>query len=185
MRYVRQLQHILILLCFVAGSALLAGCDSGGDDGNGDGNGNGNGNGNSTFEVQITGEGIDESFEGTAVWGTGEDPETGEDAFVLVMVAGTGTTSNAVYFYRASDRPGEGTYELVDIQGEVLDGFQAIAFLNNVIFGATGGTLTISSSSSSRVAGSFSFPAINPVNQAEVTVEGTFNATSGVVNVPF
>lgn len=169
-----------LLICLFASVSLTAGCDSGGDD---DDNG---GNVTGTFEVDISGEGIDESFSGIAVFGEGEDSETGEDAFVIVMPSSqANTTANAVYLVIATSRPGTGTYDIVSTEGELGDAFQAIAYSDNVLFAGTDGTVTITTSTSARVAGTYSFSALNLVNQAEVTVEGSFNAVTGAVGIPF
>ena len=180
-----------LLACFLAGALLVTGCDSNDDDGD-----NGGGGGNlGTASVQITGEGIDEEFDGISFFFAGEDPETGEQGIVIWLSPSQSQQTTGVWFYMNNGRPGEGTFSLVDLTGEnseseLESSFAAMAFLDNMTIQSTGGTLRLTSSSSTRVGGNFDFVATgfsvaNPEG-VEVTVEGSFNAiTSGNIVFPF
>lgn len=183
-----------LLACFLAGALLITGCDSNDDDG--DGGGGGGGGNLGTASVQITGEGIDEEFDGVSFFFSGEDPETGEQGTVIWMSPSQSQqTSQAVWFYMSNDRPGEGTFTLVDLtdgdsETELESSFGATALFDNLSVLSSGGTLRITTSSSTRVAGNFdfvgtAFSVANPEG-VEVTVEGSFSAvTSGSVVFPF
>ncbi len=183
---VKTLQYSLFA-CLLAGAMVMSGCDSNDDDDDG---GNGGGNlGSAT--VEITGEGIDVSYTGIAWFGEAEDEESGETEFIIWLApTQTSTTSNVVAFYRNGSRPGTDGFDLVDVlQGEPEAGeFGALVLAESTVFWSSDGTLTISNSSSTRVAGSFSFTATGVSqtgSQFSVTVEGTFNAVGAPVGIPF
>ena len=160
-------------------------CDS---DDNGDGNGNGNGNGNGgtvvgDADVNVSGA-LDSSFSGSAVFGVDED----NTSFSLALfeggfVTGTTPTGELVAIGRDGGRPDVGTYDLGVTDNQVTFVGAYISSLSNPT-GATfvsseSGTLTITSSSSDRIAGSFSFmgQAISGTGTVgEATVSGTFDA---------
>lgn len=158
-------------------------CDS---DDNGDGDGNGNGNGGTVVgdaDVNVSGA-LDSSFSGSAVFGVDED----NTSFSLALfeggfVTGTTPTGELVAIGRDGGRPDEGTYDLGVTDNQVTFVGAYVSSLSDPT-GATfvsseSGTLTITSSSSDRVAGSFSFTgqAISGTGSVgEVTVSGTFDA---------
>lgn len=145
-------------------------------------------NGQGEFSATVSGP-FNASLTGYA-WqsGTVVDPQTNQQGWVLYL-GSQDNAGSAVYVVRLGDRPGEGSYPLTDLQGQNgdLQNDQFACVISVVLSGgiafsgiASGGTLTITSSSSSNVRGSFSFQVrgFDPNTQTEVTatVSGTFNA---------
>ncbi|MEP0548857.1 MAG: hypothetical protein ABJF88_18125 [Rhodothermales bacterium] len=170
-----------LLLCFVL--LPFAACDSNSD---GDGNGNGNGNGGSTIgssNVTVSGA-FSDSFSGNAAFGVGEDGSSFSLALFEGNLTAGGTTSGGlVGIGRNEGRPGEGTFQIT-ASGSAMD--FAAAYISDfsnttggMFVGSATGTLTITSSTSGRVAGSFTFTgqaASTSGPLGEVTVQGTFTA---------
>jgi len=175
------MRHVSLRLFFGLLLALtFTACDSDGDDG--DGNGNGNGSTIGDAEVMVTGA-ISDSFSGSALFGVDDDGE----GFGLALFEGNlvgGIPSGAIVsFGRQEGRPAEGIYSFGEDTGNMFfAGAYATDFSD--ITGATfvaseSGTITITSSSSDRVAGSFTFTgqAANISGElGEATVSGTFDA---------
>jgi hypothetical protein len=184
-RFSTLLFSLLLIFTFTA-------CDSDGDDGDGNGNGNGNTVGDS--EVMVSGA-VTDSFSGGAIFGADDD---GSD-FGLALFEGNlatgGLPSGAfVAFAREEGLPPEGTYALGEEDGDmVISGGYASDFsgiIGATIVASESGTITITSSSSDRIAGSFSFtgPAENSSGElGEATVSGTFDAdlASTLPTTPF
>ncbi|MEP0548731.1 MAG: hypothetical protein ABJF88_17480 [Rhodothermales bacterium] len=165
----------------------LAACDSDGD-GDGDGDGNGNGTNIGSSSVTVSG-GFSSSFDGSAVFGVAED---GSSFSIGIFEGALPTSGNLngelVAFGRNGDRPSPGTYSFdpsdMDFTAAYVSDFANTT--SGTFLGSSSGTLTITSSSSDRVAGSFTFTgqAISgggPVGA--VTVAGTFSAEFAT-NVP-
>lgn len=163
----------------------LAACDS---DGDGDGDGNGNGTNIGSSSVTISG-GFSSSFDGSAVFGVADD---GSSFSIGIFEGALPTSGNLngdlVAFGRNGDRPSPGTYSFapndMDFAGGYVSDFANTT--SGTFVAASSGTLTITSSSSDRVAGSFTFTgqAVSgggPVGA--VTVAGTFSAEFAT-NVP-
>jgi hypothetical protein len=166
----------------------FAACDSADEDGNGDGNGNGNGGsliGESN--VTITGD-IESSFSGSAIFINSDD---NDGDFTIALFEGTldfeGTfeqftlpIDRVVGFAYEGDRPAEGDYQISSLPTEsIFEGVYIHESDPGSFALATSGTLTITSSSSDRLVGSFRFT--GPVftdtgTQDTATVEGTFDA---------
>lgn len=173
----------LLLLAAACGSDKSTGPGNGGNGGNGGGNG-----GTSSFNVTITGD-LEGAFAGTAHFASLNDPDMGQ-AFQLVMHESNGGTGQII-LAASGARPGNGSYNVVDIYngGDVNQGeFMAIALDGDPndpsgIFFSTGGSVTISSSSSGTVKGSFQFDAIGFINddptELGITMSGTFTAKAG------
>ena len=178
----RFLQHLLVALLFV-GAPLLAGCDSGGDD---DDDNGGPGGFLGSFDAEINGDGFSEELDGNAWFWSGEDPDTGQEIFYVWMSPTQNQqVSNALWFATLSDRPGTGTYQFInfeegDIEDAINNQFASWLYSEANYFTGTGGELTITSSSSSRVQGTFSFSALGfnttTAEELAVTVSGSFNA---------
>lgn len=165
-----------LLLCFAL--LPLTACDS---DSDGDGDGNGGGTiGNASVTVSGA---FSDSFTGNAAFGVDEDGS----GFSLALFEGSltgGTTSGGlVAIGRTGSRPGEGTFQITaSVAAMDFAAGYASDFSNatgGTFVGSATGTLTITSSSSERVAGSFTFTGqaasiSGPVG--EVTVQGTFSA---------
>jgi hypothetical protein len=184
--------HALLSL-FLALS--FAACDSA-DDGDGDGNGGGNVD-SGEFAVDFGG-GLDGSFEGNAYFAVVEDDDyPGGRAFVLFMTDSdltSGQTQSTQYiaFVRIGDRPGTGTYNLADAQGEDPTDTEGVTYgiyinssgqTSGTFLASQSGTLTISESSSDEVSGSFDFEGIgfdssNPNEQIMATLSGSFSANA-------
>lgn len=139
-----------------------------------------------SFNVTISGA-VNETLEGNgAAFGAATDPQTGLTGFGLTIGATTSaTTATSLSFVRRADRPGEGSYTLINYTtGLDLDDVESDIFIGTLSLGAAGayfsqgGTLTITESTNSRLEGSFDFTAVSalPGSTDEVTIQGTFNA---------
>lgn len=148
----------------------LAACDSGGS--NDDDNGNG-GVQPGTFSATVQGH-ASASLSGTAVT-TGI---TGQWGIVLPP----GGTQTITLVTTGTGRPPEGTYvirrsSLEDGPVQAGEFFGSVVLGGSVSYSARTGTLTLTMSTPSRVAGTFSFTATRLVGE-DVTVEGSFDATN-------
>lgn len=175
-------------LAFLLLLGLLTACDSGGDNGD---DGPDPGDLSQEFTLNVTGNGVDESFEGFSGWSEVDDG-SGTTAFVVVFAENSGTTTSGSsgFLYRQGDRPGTGTYAVADIDTETdaLVDF-AMYFLRAsgsssfVTYYSSGGTIDITASSANTVAGEFSIPGTRiestgtgGVQEVDVTLSGTFSA---------
>ncbi len=195
-------------IAFALSVCLAAGC--GGDDptgvngGNGGVNGGGNGGGggggdtNSSFSATVTGD-ISASLSGFAFWGEASDPSVG-DIFAVVMgddsdpTAGTG---GAISLFYGGARPGNGTYQIASNEELArTNEFPTNEFIATVavsdpfaVGGAVSGTVRITSSSDSRVQGTFNAEVdvvLQDGSSGTVSVSGQFNAINGEVGpTPF
>jgi len=191
-----------IALCFALLFFVTA-CDSGGSNDNDHGdNGNGDtGNDQGQVSFSITGEGVDESFTGNAFFATGEDPESGEEAFVVYSFAGDEFTPEEGGTYailgRSSSRPSTGSYSFANLENnnnpDVLrDQFTLMISMgrqngdqvSETYFSSSGG-LEITASSSDRIAGEFDLTGQgftfdgNQPQEVEVSISGSFDAPGG------
>src|SRR5688572_21628394 len=140
------------------------------------------------FSGDVTGDQT-KSLEGDAFFSFGSvfgEPETG---FALLLLEGSalGENDDFILIGRSSDaRPGVGTYDIVDSEGSptasefVAIWFPATGEEIDGEFVSTGGTLTITSSTSRRLRGTFEFDATgtmcdNPTLM-DVTISGDFDA---------
>lgn len=168
--------HLLLSLLLVL---PFAACDSDGDD---DGNGNGNGD-IGDADVTISGD-VEGSFSGNAYF---VDDSNEDVDFAIGLFSGSITTPNTgqiVVLGLDGDRPDEGTYEIgadeddTTLSGVYLDYTDGATSATLVI--AQSGTLTISSSSSDRVVGTFTFTGQATSGGAgslgTATVTGSFTA---------
>ena len=140
------------------------------------------------FDANVTGDQT-KSLEGDAFFSFGSvfgEPETG---FALVLLEGSafGNNDDFILIGRSSeDRPGVGTYDIVDSEGNpTASEFVAIWFPAtgediDGEFVSTGGTLTVTSSTSRRLRGSFEFDATGTMGEnptlLDVTIRGDFDA---------
>jgi hypothetical protein len=156
----------------------VAGCDSNDDDGDGEGAGE--------FTIEISGD-IDRTFSGFAYFGQGEDPETGEEAFVIFLsnTEDVDAASSYAFIGRDSDRPGTGNYQFADFEDTddlPENQFVLLVFLGDDAFFSTGGTLRLTTSNSNRVAGDFEATATGLIfsggvpQEVEVEISGEFDA---------
>lgn len=173
------------LMLFLSLTLVVAGCDS-------DSNDDDNGSVNGTFSAEITGGGIDGALEGPALFGIYEDEELDETFFAIYLTPTQTTGSQSIVLMTRGNRPGTGTYSIIDFTDEEVQDIPAGSFAALVIggsvsslFSSTGGTITLSSSSTNRVGGTFSFNAagVSFVNgevvETSVSASGSFNAVGG------
>ncbi|MDH3222308.1 MAG: hypothetical protein OEO23_01220 [Gemmatimonadota bacterium] len=175
-------------------TALAAAC---GDD---DPTGPGDGGFAANFTASVTGD-VTATLNGTAVFASGTDPETEQQAWVMYMATDSTQAfagGQTVAFFGLG-APEQRAYVLEDItQSEGFpDGGAAgwvILFDGQTltgVFGSTGGTLTITSLSTNRMDGTFSLTAAGTVfdgtnaTEGTVTVQGSFEATTGLFLGPF
>lgn len=178
----------ILALPLVAG---LAGCE-------GDDNGTPTEPTTGTFSATVSGA-INEEIDGVAFFGESTDPETGETGWVLwLSTSEQQSAGNTLYFFRLGDRPGTGTYPLADLEEDDYEDGDLGALYNSVnqdgsggaTFISTGGTLTVSASSSGGMEGSFDIQAFGTVfsggtaTQGTVTIEGSYDAIGGTVGFP-
>lgn len=170
-----------LLLCLLTLS--FTACDS---DSDGDGGGNGGGGGGSTIgsaSVTVSGA-FTSSFSGNAAFGVNEDGSS----FSLVLFEGNVTagvpTGEFAGLGRSGDRPTEGVYQIGGSASAMVFsgayGSDASAPTSGTFVVPSSGTLTITSSSGERVAGSFTFTGQAFTGTGGMlgtaTVEGTFSA---------
>jgi hypothetical protein len=166
----------------------------------GDDNGTGPDDGlaTATFTASVSGD-LSSEFQGQAFFGEATDPETGDDYWVLILTTGSQNSGQTVYFGRRGARPGNGTSNLTDIEDSDLDveaGQIFALYLDFTsqqsygVFASSGGTLTVSESSGSKMTGTFSIQATGTSVQGQtpvevnVTITGEFNAQNGNVGFP-
>lgn len=159
------------------------------------------------FEMTLSGA-VDTTLEGTAVFGTiTEKDSTGEEhnAFGVAFMPDTAEAEAeygiefAAQIMRASTRPERGDHEFTSVAENHIDenalpaeafvfGLQTQDASRRVLVTSDSGTLTLTTSSSSRIAGTFSVetsgiyyePSAEGAPQTgSITVEGRFNAIGG------
>ncbi|MDZ7771903.1 MAG: hypothetical protein U5K31_04075 [Balneolaceae bacterium] len=186
--WVKKARGLLILLL---GLFLIQGCS---DESNSESTG--------SFTIEITGD-VNKTIEGTAIFGGATDPETNQSGFVLVMSTAddpeqsSGTSEGVWIGTDDSDRPGEGTYSLLNTDNyeEGDSGFWGFSFLNegqqmSTIIYSTSGSVEITSSSSDNVSGTFTMQAEGfrtsgqGSEEITVTLSGDFSAIGGNAFVP-
>ena len=164
----------------------ITACDS---DGDGDGDGNGNGTNIGSSSITVSG-GVSSSFDGSAVFGVAEDGSSFSIGIFEGALPTAGNLNGELVAFGRSEggRPATGTYSFspsdMDFAGGYVSDFANTT--SGTFVPASSGTLRITSSSSDRVAGSFTFSgqAISGGGPAgAVTVEGTFSAEFAT-NVP-
>lgn len=172
-----------LYLSAISAAVFLAAC--GGDKSTGPGDGGGN---SAAFEATVSGD-MEGAINGGASFAEYQDPATG-NVFELGF-SETGGTGRIV-LARNGSRPGNGAHTVADIYngGDPAVG-DFVAFMydgdaNNpdALFFSTGGTVTVSSSSSSIVKGTFQFDCIgvqsaDPNTEISLSVSGTFTAKPG------
>ncbi len=152
--------------------------------------------GQGTFSVTISGD-MSKSFSGTAIFGSGTDPETGESGFALILQTDMDNeqAGDIIWIVRiGATRPGTGQMPIAnfddidddDFNPQVLYGMYAG---ENAWAWSTSGTMSITTSSSNQFAGSFEFSADgftmnDPDSEKTVTIGGEFNAVGGDIFWP-
>lgn len=151
----------------------LSACDSGSDDGD-----NG-GNGDNHFQASITVSGdTEDSFSGFAAFAEDDDGNGGFLIFIYENEFSLTPTGKIVAISHDTASPGEGTFSIDD---DEFSGTYASDLTNftGTFVTSESGQLTISSASSDRLTGSFSFTG-ELVQSSSIlgtaTVSGTFSA---------
>lgn len=158
------------------------------------------------FELTISGEEIDETLLGESFFYAGTAPDTEEEVFIIYFAEGIDEPDESQEEWtigivgRSTDRAGEGTYSIVNIetfdQDEEIEDvlrndfvFWMVEYADTSysVYGSNSGELTITSSSSERVVGTLEVDATayfttmdeeeEPETQ-QVTISGAFNASS-------
>lgn len=186
---IRRAKVLCGFLVLLTGIFFIQGCSS--DSGEEEG----------TFTITITGE-ENREFEGKAVFGGATDPDTGEQGFVVVMTTAEDpenaqSASESAWLVKLNtDRPGEGSYSVVDSETDenIESGFWAFSFLTDgqsqVIYFSKSGTVDINSSSGDNVSGTFNIQAKGTsfsgqeAQEVNVTMNGEFNAIGGDAVIP-
>ena len=153
-----------------------------------------------TYTATLTGA-LTETLSGRAWFGSGTDPETGESAWIAYLVTDAqnplAAGENVMFF--GLGEPQQTGYVLADISGggEFPEGGAAGMVLTYAAqtlsgaFSSTGGSLTVTSLSSTRMDGTFNFTAEGAVftggvpSEGTITVSGSFEAEGGSFLSPF
>lgn len=147
-------------------------------------------------EISINGD-ASGTFDGYAYFFDVVDDSTGESAFGLILNNTNSANQSGQYIWiaRESSRPGTGQYDFAAIDEENSDlrpdQFIAVALsvvnddsaMGSIYF-SNGGTLTLTSSSDDKVAGSFIIEAVSfrynseseELEEVDITLEGAFDA---------
>ncbi len=156
-----------------------------------------------TFSLEISGD-AEASFNGFAFFGEAEDPDTGDNVFVVYFSESENLGTQAArwaFIGRNAGRPGTGTFSVVALDQDD-DEIPEDEFVMIVSMGATpttaisyfsnGGEISITRSSSNRLEGSFDINATGlefdgtETQELNVTVEGSFDAIgNNNIVVPF
>ena len=137
------------------------------------------------FSANVTGDQT-KALEGDAFFSFGTVFGEPESKFALMLLEGgaLGESDGFILIAREQEgRPPVGTYAIADAEAPTAAEFLATWFPTGDVEGefiSTGGSVTITSSSSRRLRGTFEFDAIGTMGedptQLEVTVAGTFDA---------
>lgn len=141
------------------------------------------------FEASVTGD-TTRTLRGDAFFTVGSTSGEFQSGFGLFLLEGSaiGTNDDFIIISREqAGRPPVGSYQVADGSTEpTADKFVALWFpaTGDTVDGSfisTGGTLTVTTSTSRRVAGTFNFGAIGffnsaPETELEVTISGTYDA---------
>ncbi|PEN13748.1 hypothetical protein CRI94_06650 [Longibacter salinarum] len=170
----------------------LTACDS--NDGD-----NGSAQADASFTMTISGNGVDKTYEGLAYWAEVTDDQ-GQTSFAVALTNSQSTQTAATGFiFRRGQRPGSGTYDVVEINSEtgtaftnfgiyLVDATQTSSF---TAYYSDGGEIQITESTSNTVAGEFSIPGTviesssSGQTETSVTIECDFNATNNPSLVAF
>lgn len=192
---IRLIKPSAFLLLAIAFTFSLSACDSGGSNEEDDDDISEVDDGEAAVSIDGDPSG---SFDGYAYFFDVVDEEEGEPYFGLMLnntdSETPGQSGQFIWIARQSSRPSSGQYDFATIDEETTDlqsdQFVAVALSiveednTTAYYLSHGGTLTITSSSDDRVAGSFSIEAsgfqFNSETQeneeVDVTLEGTFDA---------
>jgi hypothetical protein len=181
-RFARRTALTLIL------GMLLVACDSGGDSGDG----NQGPQFQESFTMTISGNGINETYEGIAYWAEAPDNQ-GDTAFAISLSSNSSTDAAATgLIFRTGQRPGTGTYSVANIDDEASDPLSNFAIYlidasaTNSFTGyfSDGGDINITESTGNVVAGNFTIPGTliqsspNQQDRIDVTIDCTFEASN-------
>jgi len=149
-----------------------------------------------SFSATISGD-FNKSISGTAIFGSGSDPETGEQGFALMLSTDGENMQSAdrLWLVRiGATRPGTGQMPIgnvEDLDEDEYDPQVIYAFYSGEesIWSSVSGILSVNTSSSNQFAGSFEFSATgftfaDTDEEQNVTIEGEFNAVGGDIFFP-
>lgn len=169
-------QSVLRILFFSLFLIPLAGCDSNEPDEPEDIIG--------SFSIEITGDVMQTISGGQAAFGAASDAQTGISGFGLSLGNTTGgTTAQSLIITRKGSRPGNGSHAITnfdlttdaDTIGD--DEFIAVYSSGTDVFYANGGSITITESSDTRLAGSINITAESVLSEnGQITISGSFTA---------
>lgn len=155
-----------------------------------------------SFEMNIKGD-YTAVVRGSAIFSEITDPDTGEAGFVVYLVSHGGDNSSLA-IAAGGGRPGSGTYQIVNVDEDVLEGdrdeleitpeqfvawFQENPGEEMKLFFSNSGSLTLMESNPTAVVGTFEFDAdgidaADPEAELSVEISGQFYAIGGSVD-PF
>lgn len=136
-----------------------------------------------SFEIQVTGA-ITQTITGIqAGFGSATDARTGITGFGMTLTSG-GAAAQGLTFSRKGARPGNGSHNIInfglDTEIDTINDDDLIGVFSagTDVFYSTGGTLSITSSSATRLEGTLTMTArsILPQSTAEVSITGSFTA---------
>ncbi len=178
--------HCLVVLAMLF---FFTGC-------NGDDNGPTEPEVEGSFSLSLSGD-IEDTLTGDAIFGSGEDPETGEGGFVLIFRTEIDETQAGPmkWFLRVgATRPGTGEYPIGNAEELMEDNWDpevlySLLLADQTFLSSDSGVLDVNTSSSNLFAGSFEYTASapspdDPEEQINVTIDGWFEAVGGDIDWP-
>ncbi len=160
---------VLLLLMLL----LVAGCDSNKEDEQ---------QTTASYEITITGADTQTITGNQAAFGAATDPQTGITGFSMTIGAST-ETNNLITFIRKGGRPSTGTHAIADVDDDTdfdtLGNNDIFAIYSNGmdIFYSSGGSLTLTKSTDTRVEGTLNMTAQSVINDSTgVSLVGSFIA---------
>ncbi len=155
-----------------------------------------------SFEMSITGD-LTATVRGSAIFSEVTDPDTGETGFVIYLVS-HGDDNSTLALATGGSRPGTGTYQIVNVDEDVMEDihdemevepgqfaawFQTDPGEEPRLFFSNSGTLTIVESNPQAVVGTFELDAdgvdtADPDAELYIEISGKFYTIGGAVD-PF
>jgi len=135
--------------------------------------------GEGSFTVIISGD-ISREFSGTAIFATNKDEH--EEGFILMLTSDEEEVARIILFeLEVNTIPGKGTHPIDNYQDETTFYAWYGAIEHHEVFDSESGSMTVTTSSDKRFAGSFEFNATGLAEgdfetKREVKITGTFEA---------
>lgn len=143
-----------------------------------------------SFELSITGQGVDETYTGNAYFGEIQDSD-GKQAFAVTLQVLSSSEAITGFLHRAGSRPSSGTYAIADIDDATAVSqstfiFYVVDATDTVTdaYVANGGQVTLSESTGDTVRGELSIPATRIENsqsgttRTSVQIDASFTAVN-------